>query len=405
MATPTPGTITAPAGTAAVYAGRYAPSAPQVFSAVNVVSTGTSPPTNAAGQSVIINLHGSNNTTDQSGQSRKKVATLNPAHPLGAFKTKTTYTWHEIHGGVVSGITRRAVWPRDDLGTRAGGSRIESNWLGLTSTEDGGALRLLSWAWLDAMIQHLLADPLVDPLRFHITGGSMGGWGSAMYGIHHPTTIAAVWPDRPRFKHSQISGQVSVHDWDQAVAPAYPVASAPSLIALHGGGSSMTLLDLIAHVSNTANRVPWVGWVIGRNDGYMPFQDHIDFSDAMIAAGRGFAWAWNNGDHGTGGGSTVYAQQIFQSYAYEDFVLNRGYPVFSEHSLDDDPRTDLVGGINIGLGFRNVAETSGTWSCQVRSVRGACTVKVKPWSLVYTGTPTPALVTIPAANTWVTVSF
>ena len=66
---------------------------------------------------------------------------------------------------------------------------------------------------------------------------------------------------------------------------------------------------------------------------------------------------------------------------------------------------DLVGGINIGLSFRNVVESAGAWACEVTSVLGARTVTVEPLSKTFTATVTPQVVSIPAANTWVAVSF
>jgi len=193
---------------------------------------------------------------------------------------------------------------------------------------------------------------------------------------------------------------VSVPGWDTG-SVTYPVASAPLLAAIDGGGSSAVPRDGIAYVSNTANKVPWVGWCIGRNDGFAPFDDQVAAVVALRAAKRGFCFVWNDGNHTTGS----ILSQITASYPFGTFELGKGYPLFTNHSGDQDPAVDLVGGINEGLSFRSVTESAGAWSCEVTSVLGARTVTVEPISDVFTATVTPQVINIPAANTWVSVSF
>lgn len=249
-------------------------------------------------------------------------------------------------------------------------------------------------AWVDANV------PQAHKTKRYVTGGSMGAWGAMTYGVRRANMFAAIFADRPRVRYSGTSpNRISV----PGVAPltyVYNVGSDPALSAVDGGTQSAAHMDCVAYLANPANPAPWVGWCLGRNDGYTPFQDHIDLVAAMRSAGRGFAFAWNNGNHETG---SIMAQ-ITDSYS-GIFEIGVGYPVFSEHSLDADPAVDALGGINLGLKFRNVVESAGSWSCEVTHISSACTVKVKPHSAIYTGNPAPALVNIPAANTWVQVSF
>ena len=122
---------------------------------------------------------------------------------------------------------------------------------------------------------------------------------------------------------------------------------------------------------------------------------------AMRSAGRGFAFAWNNGTHSTGS----IISQITSSYAYGTFEIGVGYPIYTNNSGDQDPAVDLEGGINLGFQHRNVVESSGAWSCQIRNLLGARTVTVTPKSSIYTGSKTPKVVNVPAGQAWVSVSW
>lgn len=291
------------------------------------------------------------------------------------------------------------VRPKDQRNnTVAGWPTFESYHMGFVKS---GELHLITerqydqlMAWVDANV------PQAHPTKRYLTGGSMGAWGTMTYGVRRAHMFAALFADRPRVRYSGAAPNRITLPGENPVSTVYNVGSDPVVSSIDGGGQSAAHLDCVAYLGNTANSAPWIGWNIGRNDGYAPFSDHVALVAAMRSAGRGFAFAWNDGDHGTG---SIMAQ-ITDSYSGL-FELGVGYPVFSEHSLDADPAVDLAGGINIGLKFRNVVEAVGSWSCEVTHISSACTVKVKPRSPTYTGNPTPALVTIPAANTWVSVSF
>lgn len=316
-----------------------------------------------------------------------------------AYDTQTEFAFSTVRGTAVNGVNVTQLRPVDWYGNWPSSVRRESHWMGFTGM-DTSELKLITERRLDALMIWADANvPNVSATRRVLTGGSMGGWGTITYGLRRPDRFPAIYPDRPRWRYSS-GTNVSIANWpNQSVL--WPYASAPNVAAEDGGGSAAVYKDGIAYVSNTANKVPWIGWCIGRNDGFAPFSDQVAAVAALRAAKRGFCFVWNDGNHTTGS----ILSQITASYPFGIFELGKGYPLFTNHSGDQDPAVDLVGGINEGLSFRNVVESASSWSCEVTSVLGARTVTVEPISDVFTATVTPQNITIPAANTWVPVSF
>jgi hypothetical protein len=265
-----------------------------------------------------------------------------------------------------------------------------------------GKMHLVSERRYDALVAWAETTfPQFDHNTRVLTGGSMGGWGTASYGPRRYAMFAALYPDRPRWKHGAGANDTVVPDFASGfLYPAFD--QAPMLSDEDGGGSLAVYRDMIAYVSNPANQVRPILWYLGRNDGFANFQDSIDMVAALRATKRAFCFVWDNGDHG---GGAVGMPKIFKSYPFGTYRRDRGYPLFTEHSLDKDPAVDLVGSINEGLTFRNVVETTSGWSCDVTNVNAACTVKVEPISNVYTGNRTAKTVTITAANAWQTIQF
>ena len=404
-ATPTADVYSANSG-ATVRGGRAAPVAPPPgFASVNLVS---SVPYTTPDQSMVLQLHGSGTAQTTNGLNYQAACSSDLS-----YDTTNVFNWAMVRGGVDnSGARVTMVYPWDrQLPNYASGFIRESFWEGwvdsspnVAANANTGKFCLYTEQRLDAMLAWIEANQAANlsATKRYLTGGSMGGWGSMTYGVRRAAKFAAIYASRPRWRWSETAGGVSGMSWLDAIHR-YPDGTSPALWdRASPAGTLQSHNDIIAYASNTANTMPWVGWSCGRNDGYMPFQDHIDAVAAMRAAGRGFCFAWNDGTHGA---TTGLDSAILTSYPYGAFELGKGYPVFSEHSLDGNPAVDLTGGINYGLSFRNVVETSGTWSCQVMHNASACTVKVKPKSSIYTGNPSPQLVTIPGANTWVTVTF
>ncbi|MEH6434292.1 alpha/beta hydrolase-fold protein [Massilia sp. DD77] len=353
------------------------------------------------GRVMVFNLHGSGGQNYTTGRQYRA-----PVSGRLAFEDQTEFGF-SITGLQTAGSSTYfpTMRPIDEyVKASMGNKEFESRHLGLLLAD--GFVHLTTENRYDALLDWMDANlQQYNQSRRVAWGGSMGAWGVVTYCLRRPTRFAAVYSDRPRFRYGFDWGNSVVTDWSSASAAHgwvdVPYNSAPQIAPEDGGGSSAVYGDMIAHVGNPNNKIPWLGCCLGRNDGYGEFQDLVDFVAACRATGRGFACYWNDGDHSTGS----QMARITQSYPIGTFKIGEGYPLFTEHSLDQDPAVDLVGGINIGLSFKNVVETANGWACEVTNVTAACTVKVKPISDVFAANVPAKLVTIPAANTWVYVEF
>lgn len=384
-----------------------------VFSAVTAEGLGTNStaglPQTASDQVMQLQLHGSGGRT-----TILTVGTVFRGDCVAGetWNVNNLQRWAASNGGntpLYPGGATKSVYrlsPQDIVSgmPNEGGGVSESYWMGIVNAP-AATLNLYTERRLDAMIAWVRANvPEISKTRWVCTGSSMGAWGGWTYAVRRPQWFAAVYGNAPRWRYHGSSGDsVWLCNWLQGFSPsAYPIASAPALSTQDGGGSSAAHVDMIAYVSNTANKVPWIGWSIGIQDGYGPWADQVAAIAALRAAKRGFAVTWNNGTHGS---NPNLDSGIKSSYPEGLWQVGRGYPLFTQHSLDGDPAVDLVGGINLGLTFRNVVESSSGWSCQVTNLVAACTVRVEPISQFFTTPVSPVLVTIPSAGTWVSVSF
>ena len=368
-----------------IIGGRYV----NQFDSVALLSDDGNGPYSTPNQTLVIEVHGSGGANLTSGKQYQAEV----SGPM-AYSTDTHFHFSTIRNYTSDQTLLRPVDKSGASGTR------ESQWLGFSDTPTSAVNRMTERR-LEALVHWASANvPNINPVKRIITGGSMGGWGSLRFGMRRPDMFAAVYPDRPRWRYDYTIGNIAVSSWTSGFT-SVPVGSSPNFTAADGGGNVAAYMDMTSYAENTANKIPWVGWCVGRLDGYVNFSDHVDAVIAMRAAKRGFAFAWNNGNHSTGS----ILNEITQSYPFSLFELGKGYPLFTNHSADQDPAVDLVGGINIGLTFRNVTESAGAWSCDVTSILGSRTVTVEPISGIFTATVTPQVVTIPAANSWVSVSF
>lgn len=383
--------------------------APSFESVVHQADTGSTIPT-AAAQATHIFLHGSGSSSQTFGSTYKGYPQATGSYPDNCAHSTFDNLWFAVRtmpadsdfysGGVAYG----QIEPWDNNGTYPGGALRQSYWMGYTSDSYSG-LRLYKDRHLDMMVAWIESNyPQMSTTQRALGGQSMGAWGTISYGLRRPTKFAALYANMPRLRYgldgSGAGGnKVRIPHWDTGVQ-AYVPASSPTLDAADGGGLSSDHLDAISYVSDTDNDIPWLGWCIGRVDGYTPFQDHIDMVAAMRAAGRGFAFVWDNGGH-TG----TLMTQIMSSYYTGLFRTDQGYPLYTNNSGDQDPSVDLTGGINLGFQHRNVVESVSSWSCEVRNLLGARTVTIAPKSKIYTGAGTPQVVNVPAGAAWVSVSF
>lgn len=356
------------------------------FDNVSIYSEDSGVPYNTSGQTFVLELHASGGQNYASGRQYRAVVSGKMAY--GAY---TTYSFYSIRTAVV---TETKVTPNDKYGT------WESMHFGYKNMGDS-FVHLISLRRFETLLNWIeLNMSSLHPTKRCLTGGSMGAWGTLLLGLRKPDKFGSLYPDRPRWRYDATVGEVAVVDIVNGFT-SVTVASAPNLAPEDGGGSVATRMDHIAYVSNTANKVAWIGWCVGSADGYTPFSDHIAAVAALRAAKRGFAFVWNAGNHSTGS----ILNQITASYPFGMFEIGKGYPLFTNHSADLNPSVDPVGGINEGLSFRNLTESAGAWSCQVTSILGARTVTVEPISTIFLNVVTPVVVNIPSANTWVTVSF
>lgn len=367
------------------------------FTSVNSLGTDANAPLTTTGQHFVLQLHASGGSTTTTGQRYSAVCPDLLADPDGG-----AFLFSTARGTAVGGFNVTLLRPVDNYGTYSGsGLRKESFWMGFMPTA-GAPLQLITEARLDALLKWSEDNvPNVSPTRRYCTGGSMGAWGTMTYATRRPEKFAAIYPDRPRVRNNNTAGAINLPEWTTGNVSYNPSSSAPNINPRWRAGSSKDHLDLVAYVANTANRIPWIGWVIGSNDGFSVFSDHVALVAAMRSARRGFAFYWDDGNHDAG----TRMNQIQASYPYGLFELGKGYPRFENHSGDQVPGVDVTGGINIGLTFRNVVESAGAWSCEVTSILGARTVDVSPISTVFTAPVAAQNISIPAANTWVPVSF
>lgn len=359
--------------------------------AVEALGTDASSPPTTAGQVVNLSLHGSSTSTAAVSQGDRYLARL--AGPLAFDDRNTEFRFTITKGG--TNLVNIKPLDRQERGTSA---RMESHWSGWTHG-DANEFVPFTERRLDAMLDWIdAAYPHLSRTKRVVSGGSMGAWGAMSYGMRRPHRFAAIFASRPRLRYGYSTGEVSVPDWESPGAKNYKVAVAPRMV-----GSSATVaqhLDMIAYVSDHANEIPWLGWCVGRADGYMPWRDHLDMVAALRAAGRPFAFAWNGGDHSSGD----IMSRLHASYGYGMFEIGRGVPLITNSSRDQDPAVDVEGGINLGFAWRDVTETADSWSCELSNVLGDTTCMVRPHSRVFRHAVEAQAITIPAGQ-WVRVSF
>jgi hypothetical protein len=244
---------------------------------------------------------------------------------------------------------------------------------------------------LDALYKWALSNnPQVNRNKVTLSGSSMGAWGGLSYGLRRPTMYAAIFVTLPRWRATTLA------DYETGFA-----TPPPSGILMSDTGELFSdRMNMIDYVGDTENDIPFLAWAIGKNDGFSPFQDHIDAVAALRAANRAFVFSWNEGNHGAGIDAWP---AVTATYSTANFELGVGYPIFSQSSRDN-LLSEAVGGINLGFRWRTVVETANSWSCEISNSLGATTVTVRPFSSIYTGSGTAQTVVIPA-GTWLAVSF
>lgn len=375
---------------------------PLDFADVTNYSSDAFVPTSTANQPLMLYLHGSGTNPLQFGAFWRATMLNNLAYPAGSDETM----YWAAQRRTAASITYAELRPRDRHPDNAdGAANLNSYHMGWTdSSTTPRQMHLITERRMDELLRWAEVQyPQCSTTKRYMSGDSVGAWATITFGLKRPDTFAAIYPNRPRVRWSSVGApNIVLPHWPSSAVTYNTVTdTVPNRSAIDGGGSMLDHMDAIAYVSNPLNRVPWVGWVIGKNDGYMPWQDHVDFIAALRAARRGFAVAWNLGNHSAG----PSIGQITGSYYIGLFEVGVGYPLYTNNSGDADPVVDDVGGINLGFQHRNVVESASGWSCEVTNTLGARQVDVEPLSPTFTASVTPQTITIPAAGTWVPVSF
>jgi hypothetical protein len=354
------------------YVVRLLPEEPNKIVGTIVSQDGNTPATSPTTQTFILNLHASGgpNTT----QGEQWTATVGEPYADHSM----TMTW-----GALTNVNGINLLPHDRY-WRTESTFHETYWMGAAVGTD---LRLYTEERLDELMRQVPGKyPGASRTKRVAAGGSMGAWGCMTYALRRPQLFAAVFASRPRW------------NWTgRSMFNASGSTVALSTLTINGVAAE-TVLNSVSYVSNAANKIPFVIFCCGRNDGFATFTEQTDAVAALRATNRGFAFAWNDGNHTTG--------DILASlgYSYSQFELGVGYPILTNCSHDSDPLVDLTGTINAGFSWRNVAETANGFSFEITNTQ-VTTVDVAPHSDIYTGSTTPKTINIPTPGQWVPVVF
>lgn len=214
-----------------------------------------------------------------------------------------------------------------------------------------------------------------DPERIYAIGQSMGGWGSMSIAFHHPEIFAAIFPTLPRMRQRGLPSLVPIKPGSPVLMP-------------DGKTDYYQRMDHVRYAAEHHEDLPFLGWTIGRHDGFATWKEQVDMVKALTANHHGFAMAWNDGGHSEG----VYPMsRIARSYTPECFALHQSYPAFGNSSLDNHMGSgeldgkelrdgDKEGGINLGFFWRNVVDEPNRWSAAISNdlATAEMTVDVTP---------------------------
>ena len=225
--------------------------------------------------------------------------------------------------------------------------------------------RRLLWM-VDWAQQHYKADPE----RVYVSGQSMGGWGTATFALRHPERFAAVFPLLPRFRQHLVPSLT-------------PLKRGERPLMEDGKTEYFERMDMVRFVGEHRADLPFIGWSIGRRDGYATFGQQVEMVKALTAARHGFAFAWNNGGHSAG---TKPIEEIYKYYPPGRFRRNLSYPAFTRSSIDDDlgdgdpARGVMEGGVNLGFVWKDPLDEPDRWAVTFSNVlaRDPMTVDVTP---------------------------
>jgi len=265
---------------------------------------------------------------------------------------------------------------RDAIEHPGGTRAMETYWFGYLGIPQGAAHkepraypfteRRMVWV-IDWVVKQYSADPE----RVTAGGGSMGAWGSTTFAFRHPELFAAVYPNRPRTRQRGLPSLAG----ETAKGKLVPMED--------GKTDYYERMDMVKFAAEQPGELPFYAWCCGRRDGFASWQEQVDMAKSLTAAKRGFAFAWNDGDHSSGAQPMA---KVLKNYAADRFARNQSYPAFGNSSIDQNPGKgdpkdgDLEGGINLGFLWKDISDEAGKWSVRLSNdlAKDDMTVDVTP---------------------------
>lgn len=259
---------------------------------------------------------------------------------------------------VVYAAPQDRVWRNDGLG------QLETYWTGY---DWAGSIQPYTQHWLNQILTTLATYYTVDPNRIYGMGKSMGGLGITYWGLRQTAMpFAAIFARVPVW---WISGTISSMTLHKTINTRSEYVAGSATTYYNDQNSPKWL-------ANCANQVPPVMWSNGRLDTSFPhysmWTNAVAAMQAMERCHRGFAFAWNNGTHSTGG---TPVNGLISTYG-KIYRRNQSYPAFSGFTLDSYPgdgtagesgplNGDLQGCINCGWSWQILSDSATIWSASI----------------------------------------
>ncbi len=299
--------------------------------------------------------------------------------------------WRDGLGGIFSIMENHSaddphliLFIRDAIESPRGDRPIETCWFGYFCVPEGAAhAEPRAYSFTENRVEWIVRWTTkkygADPTRVTAAGQSMGGMASTQFAFRHPELFAAVFPRLGRVRQTWLPAA------GLDLAPSLHQRSWTKPAPMDDGKTDyFARMDSIRWVREHHEDLPFYGWCFGRKDTVAPWTDNIEMVRALTEGRHGFAFSWNNGGHDSIGGSAM--RELTRYYPAGKFALGRSYPAFGNSSIDSDMGRgerddgDLVGGVNLGFDWSDVADQPDRWSAKVSNAlaKVEMTVDVTP---------------------------
>jgi hypothetical protein len=289
---------------------------------------------------------------------------------LGGTGTSNTEEWVLFPDDYLPNDIRNSFW----YGYHENFNLATGQPVPATGTVHDYTARRVRWT-----IDWALANLPIDKTRVYMTGGSMGGVGSAFLSISMPDKIAAVYTTVPKFDFSFLHDPNPANQWNEG-NPERAIGdrlwgTVPTNLPSSDGYPVYERLNAGAlALRYEATDIPPIVAFNGKNDTVVGWAEKIGYYVAMNQA-RQFGWLfWDSRTH-NGTGAEWQPQQNPSAYLYR-FRLDQSYPTFSNSSANGDPGDgaassgDALGTINGNLSWDEamVADTRTRYEITLRSI-------------------------------------